>query len=182
MDQRIILSAICSFIFFLFLHVLIFRRINQKEVLIWIVKTCLIGSIFPVFFSLIVTYLDPINGYSIPLQFAVIFFISFILYSLLAILYILGPFGIIESSLRIRLLEEIAGFGEKGVSKQNLFKVYNKNVIIQKRLNRFLMTKDFTYRNGYYLIKNRFSYFIVQEFLFENMKRIYSNGKEKSNK
>jgi|WetSurMetagenome_2_1015567.scaffolds.fasta_scaffold408550_2 hypothetical protein len=178
MDLRIVTTSILSFIFFLLIQTLIFHKIDKKEILVWIVKTCLIGGAFPLVFSIIFAFLFPINDYSFISQLLIVFFASFVLYSFLAVLYILGPFGLIESSLRLKLLSEIANAEEIGLKKQDLYKAYNINAIIQKRLERFVVSKDFIFQNGNYIIKNRFSYFLVHTFLFENMKKLYLSNNE----
>jgi hypothetical protein len=180
MDFRIILSAFCSFLAYLFIHTLIFRVIDQKKVLVWIVNTCLLGGLFPEIFALISAWLFPLPGETFLIQFSAVSLLSFILYGLLAVLYILGPFGLIESSLRLKLLNEIAGAGNRGISRPSLYKLYNRHAIIRKRLDRFVTAKDFKYQNGNYYIRNRFSYFLIQAFLFENMKRIYLSGSQRT--
>jgi hypothetical protein len=176
MDLNILVTSLLSFIFFLILHTLIFRKVRHDKVLIWIVKTCLIGSIFPLLLSLIISIINPIKIYPLLYQAIIIFVISYILYCLFAVIYILGPFGLIESSLRLKLLSEIFNAGEKGIKYQNLLRAYNKYVIIQKRLDRFVASKDFLYKNNYYTIKNRFSYFIIQNQLFTIIKKLYLNN------
>jgi hypothetical protein len=176
MDQRIIISVLASYAIFLFLQTIIFRSIDRNNILAWIVRICAIGSISPLIFSALFTGVYPLPGYTILPQFLVLFVISFVLYGLLALTYILGPFGLIESSLRLKLLDEIAKAGVTGVDRHTLVKIYNVHDIIRKRLDRFLTSKDFVYRNGNYIINNRFSFFIFHTFVFENIKKIYLSG------
>jgi hypothetical protein len=180
MDLEIILSSISSFFLFLVMHTVVFRNVDKKKVLVWITNTCLIGSIFPFIFSVIFALFHPSANYAFGFHFFIVFIFSFIFYGFLAVIYILGPFGLIESSIRFRLLEEIAKRGKDGIDKNKLYKAYNKHVIIQKRLDRFVLSKDIVYRDKCYIFQNRFSYFIIQTFLFENMKKIYMSDKEMS--
>lgn len=173
MDLQIINSSIASFFLFLILHIIIFSRIDHSFVLVWIVKTCLLSSIFPFLFALLFSIVFPIAEYSQTVHFLIVYTSSFLLYSLLAIGYILGMFGLAESSLRIRILEEIAAAGKRGIQKKELYRVYNRDVIIAKRLKRFITSGDIIYRNGLYTMRKRFSYFIVHAFIFESMKKIY---------
>jgi hypothetical protein len=178
MDTRIIISATLSFSVFLLLQFVVFRKINQNSVLVWLGNIFLIGSIFSLFGSIAITLFYPLKEFSQIAQFGEIFIISTTLYIFMVAIYVLGPFGLILSSLRIRLLEEVATAGDNGLTEQHLYRVYNINDIIQKRLDRFIKSKDFIYQNGFYIIKNRFSYFLIQAFLFENMKKIYQNDKK----
>lgn len=173
MDNYILISTSISFFSYLLMHTIIFRLVDKKKVLIWLMNTCLLGGIFPFLISGILTYFFPLTGYSFLWQFFIISCISFILYGFLSVLYILGPFGLIESSLRLKLLEVIAKAGSTGVNESYLLKIYNKRTIIQKRLDRFTTSKDFIYHNGIYRMQNHLSYFIVQTFIFENIKKIF---------
>jgi len=177
MDLQIVFSSILSFVLFFILHVYIFSRIDHSKVLIWIVKTCMIGTIFPLLFALLFSFYFPVFGSSALLQFVVVYLVSFLLYSLLSIGYVLGMFGLLESSLRIRILEKIASRGKEGISKKDINALYKNDVIIAKRLKRFVRSGDISYKNGLYTMKRRFSYFVVHAFIFESMKKIYLSKK-----
>lgn len=175
MDLQIVFSSLLSFVSFFILHVYIFSRIDHSKVLIWIVKTCMIGTIFPLLFALLFSFFFPVFGNSALLQFVIVFIISILLYSLLSIGYILGVFGLLESSLRIRILEKIARAGKEGISKKDINALFANDAIIAKRLKRFIQSGDIIYKNGLYNMKRRFSYFVVHAFIFESMKKIYSS-------
>lgn len=176
MDLQIIILSIVSFLLFLILHVIIFSRIDQSYVLVWIVKTCILGTISPFLFALLFSIVFPIGGYSHQVHFLIVYTSSFLLYSLLAIGYILGMFGLLESSLRIKILQEIATAGKRGIQKKEIHRVYNRDVIIVKRLKRFIRSGDISYRNGLYTMRKRFTYFVVHAFIFESMKKLYKAG------
>lgn len=176
MDLQIIISSIVSFFLFLILHIIIFSKIDQSNVLVWIVKLCLFGAIFPLLFALFFSIVFPIGQYPQIAHFLIVFSSSFLLYSLLAIGYILGMFGLLESSLRIKILQEIATAGKRGIQKKEIHRVYNRDVIIVKRLKRFIRSGDISYRNGLYTMRKRFTYFVVHAFIFESMKKLYKAG------
>ena len=173
MDLQIVISSLLSFMSFFILHVYIFSRIDHSKVLIWIVKTCLIGTIFPLLFALLFSFIFPVFGNSALLQFVVVFLVSLLLYSLLSIGYILGMFGLLESSLRIRILEKIASRGKGWISKKDINALYANDAIIAKRLKRFIRSGNISYKSGLYTMKRQFSYFVIHAFIFESMKKIY---------
>ena len=175
MDLQIVISSFISFLVFLILHVVVFSRIDHRHVLVWIVRTCMLGAVFPFLLAYIISLFFPIPGIMPFSQFFLVSSFSFILYSLLSIGYILGVFGLMESSLRIKILEQISRAGKRGIHKKELYKVYNRDVIIGKRLKRFIKAGDVIYNNGMYTIRKRFSYFIVHAFIFESIKKIYLN-------
>jgi hypothetical protein len=176
MDYQILFISFVSFCFFLVLHTYIFKHIDHKKVLIWIVNSCVLGSIPTFVLSFLFPLFSPIYEYTYVIYVIVVCTVSFLLYSMLAIIYILGFFGLLESSLRIRILEEIARRGDRGMKREELFRIYNRNVIITKRLERFIETKDIDYRNGFYIMRPRFSYFNIHSYIFESIKHLYSGG------
>lgn len=164
MDLYILVNAIVSFILFLIVHVVIFRSINEKTVIKWLMRVCYLG----VFINLFTGYfiLRPYN--------AVFAFLSLILYTLLVYCYILGIFGLMESSIRIGLLAKIAEAKSCGIRKRDILEVYNKKIIIDKRLSRFIASGELKYEKGYYHLNKKFSYFIINDFINSIMRKIYA--------
>ena len=70
------------------------------------------------------------------------FLISVILYSISAMVYILDLLGIVESSIRIRLLTLIAAKSNKGMTRSELHEKYNAEIIIKKRIDRFISSGE----------------------------------------
>jgi len=72
------------------------------------------------------------------------------IYSGLSLLYIIVVFSVIEASLTLRILTEIAKAGDRGISYKELLSVYNPTSIIKRRIERFVAMGDLSYQNGKY--------------------------------
>jgi hypothetical protein len=174
MDIQILFSFILSSFLYVLLHAILLRRATSDHILETLAKSFLLGFAFPLLFAVFFSMSSSHFVYHL------IFLgsIGAILYVLFVAFYILGPFGLIESSLRLHMLAQIAQAGHKGMPKDILKKKYNIHVIIHKRLARFLASGDFVYENGTYSIKNTFSFFLIQAFFFIGIQKIYGNKKK----
>ena len=168
-DFLILCFSMGGFIVFLLLQSIVFRLIKQESVLKGIIRLyTIIGALFFVFQMLLLsTQQRPIiDSFFIAIS-------TWFLYSLLVFLYIIGVFGVIESSLRIRLLQIIVKAGEKGISYQTITKVYNRDRIIKKRLVRLITSGELTQKNSLYQINKHFSFFYVPAYFARILKKLY---------
>lgn len=152
-----------SFLFFLILQFMIFRRINQLAVLNWLVRIYIAGLLVDIilvlnFFGLL--YID-------------VLLISSLNYSMLALVYVLGVFGMMESALRIRMLLEIYNAKREGISSSKLLKIYNKDMIISKRLERLTKSGDLKKEGEYYYIGRKTSYLSLNCYLLKILRKYY---------
>lgn len=150
-DFLIILFGATEFIVFLLLHIVVFRWIKHDAILKWLmylyIFTSLFGAVFVFWFFSSILTLPSSNFWQLlflTLITTVIFF------TLLVGAYIIGIFGIIESSIRIRALSLIVYTKNKGLTTTTLFRRYNKKIIIEKRLARFKSSGSVIVRKGKY--------------------------------
>lgn len=164
MDIKIILHSLSSFLIYLLLHILIFRVIDNKSVIKWLINVYILGGTINLISGLFI----------LPLYYPFYCFISLICYSCLVYCYVLGIFGILDSSIRIKLLTEIEIAGNKGIRIKDIFQKYNREKIVQSRMKRFVNSGEMIKDNeGYYRLKKFFSYFILNNFIMTLMDRIY---------
>ena len=154
LDIYIFLTAIFSFFVFLILHI---------AVLLWLMRVYYLGGVFDLFLAWFLL--------GAPNIFFIIF--SLILYTMLVFCYVLGIFGLMESSIRIGLLVQIAKSKNNRMKKNKILKIYNSKVIIAKRLERFVASGELKYEKGYYFLNKKFSYFIINNFINSFMRKIY---------
>lgn len=91
----------------------------------------------------------------------------------MVVAYILGIFGMLVSSLRIRLLLEIGKGGKNGITVEEILKSYNKELIIGERLKRLVESGELSYEKGRYSLKRGFSVFLIHQYIFKMVKKIY---------
>ncbi len=163
LDINIFLTAVFSFFVFLGVHFIVFRHIEEKTVLSWLMRIYYLGALVNLFVSFTMLGFGSI----------VFVFFSFLLYTMLVFCYILGIFGLMESSIRIGLIMKIGQSSTYGMRKQDILKNYNRRIIVAKRLKRFVASGELKYQKGYYLIKKKFSYFIINDFINSFMRKIY---------
>lgn len=162
-DWLILLNTSLSFILFMVLHFSVFRFIRQEEVLVWLLRAYIFGGILNLSFGLML--FKPLLGEPLLL--------SYIDYSVLTLVYILGVFGMVESSLRIRLLLEIYLKGKKGLNENTIRTNYNKMVIIGKRLERMTRSGDLKYENGKFRPGKKLSYFTLHDYFLFFIRKLY---------
>lgn len=161
-DLNLLFLTLISFALYLVLQIVIFRFVARTDIVKWVIYTYLLGAI-----SNIVICLTRFgtNG----LEFVLI---SFINYSLITAVYILGIFGMVESALRIRLVTEVDR-RSSGISKSQVLKIYNRKLIVEKRLARFLKSGDLKYNRGYYFIGKKVSYFFFHSLIIDLIGKFY---------
>lgn len=164
MDLYILVNAIVSFILFLIVHVVIFRLIEEKTVIKWLMRVFYLGALINLSAGLLM--LKPQN--------VIFILLSLTLYTMLVFCYVLGIFGLMESSIRIGLLTKIARSKSHGAGEKDILKAYNSKIIIDKRLERFVASGELKYEKGYYHLNKKFSYFIINDFINTLMRKIYA--------
>lgn len=149
-DLLIIVIALGEFGVFWILHVYLFRFLKYENVLKWLVYLYLFTTTVYTFLILMfMNLIIPENLYDLPKQ-IIIVTTSFTITSLLTGIYIIGIFGIIESSIRIKILSLVAQTKTSGITYKEINKVYNKQIIINKRLLRLLNSGDIRLIEGKY--------------------------------
>lgn len=164
MDLDILINTTVSFILFLIIHVIIFRSIEGKTVLRWLMRVYYIGALINLTSGFLT--LKPQN--------VIFIFLSLVLYTMLVFCYVLGIFGLMESSIRIGLLTKIAQGKSHGVGEKDILRAYNSKIIVDRRLLRFVASGELVCEKGYYRINKKFSYFTINDFINSIMRRIYA--------
>ncbi|MEK7141798.1 MAG: hypothetical protein AAB800_04650 [Patescibacteria group bacterium] len=156
MDYRILVAALGSCTVFLPVHVIVLRRISDRAVIpVFWMTYAVVGIIIQIFFGF-----SLLSGYQIQSTVFVIT-VSWLLYTLLVGNYFMGIFGVMESSIRMRVLGEVVREGKKGMSRQTLLARYNHSKIVDKRLARFVASGDIELIRGAYVSRKPFTFFLL---------------------
>lgn len=75
--------------------------------------------------------------------------------------YILGVFGLPMTSLRMQLLLTIAGFGDRGIGRNQLEKKYSTRTMVAQRLYRLETSGELVRRGSRYMLRSKYSYFML---------------------
>jgi len=172
-DVFAVVNGVGSFLVFIFLQICVFRFIQQENVINGLKTLLVIGAlvnvgvgISPIFLKITVT-----GKYTVG---SIVFCsaVSLMIYALLVYLYSLYFFGVAESSIRIRILYEVAKRAPHWVSLDQINNDYNEDTIIRKRLSRFVNSGEIKVQRGKYSINKRFSIFFLQERAIHLLRRI----------
>ena len=172
-DRFMIGIAIVSFVVFLMLLILVFRLVERKEVLKWLVYVfcmALIVNLGLTFWFMLQQNVLFTMGLAAILT---ILILPVVLYSLMSFCYVLCIFGAYESSVRLRIVRELDEAGTEGLSWEDILKRYNDDTILKIRLARFISSKELNFDGTYYQVQrthNVFSFFVKISHL---MKKIY---------
>ncbi len=90
---------------------------------------------------------------------------------LLCFVYVLCVFGPYETSVRMRLVREIARAGAKGISRQELLKRYNAQTIVDLRLRRLMGSGDIIEKDGRYRVARKKNLFFIFDAIAGGIKK-----------
>ncbi len=158
-DFQIVSTAAVAFLVFVACQILVFRRIDHRMAVVWFIR--ILASVGILLFTANALYGSLFAG-----------FFAFILYMVASCAYFMGVFGLLATSVRIRLLCEVAAAGEQGVTWDQLLRKYNKRMIIKKRLERFVASGEVVLRDRKYYIKEGLTFFRLPTILLSLMKTI----------
>ena len=88
-------------------------------------------------------------------------FLALSIQGLLCFFYVLCLFGPYETSIRMRLVREIARPGSQGLSLKELLERYNVETMVNLRLARLLGSGDIVCKNGLYQVGRGRNFFFV---------------------
>lgn len=149
-----IVGSIVGFAVFFAAHVVVFRNIQERDAVRW-------------FFLLVVLV-------STLIIFAGFGWLTIVLFIMLASCYFMGIFGLMATSVRIRILCEIARAGSRGMTMKQLLARYNREAIVTKRLARLVSSGDIVCANGKYRRPaGRMTFFTFPALLLRAMKMLY---------
>lgn len=163
MDIFIIINTLISITAYFILHIIILRKINQNDIFKWLVNVYLLAGFFPF-----------LTGWWLG---GSIFesFVSWLFYTLLVLIYVLAILGVMESSIRIRLLKEIYEAKDRGIDMKQILKKYNKDVILHKRLQRFLSAGEISFCEGQYQLEKKFTPYTLPDFAIRMIWKLYTS-------
>lgn len=175
LDLMIIIHSVSSFLLFVGIQIIFFRMIDQKKVIRWLVVVFGIVSLvsFLLWLSIVPLLLQTAGDMGFLGQFLASFLLSYMLFSITSLVYVLGFFGIIESSIRIRLLDLITYSSDTGISLPQILQLYNRDVILQKRLSRFISSGELIFTNDTYRLGKRSIFFFLPALVFKLLWVLY---------
>lgn len=150
MDTYILFIACLSFCLFLIIIAFLFRISRREEAINWMVRTfagtgMVIAAVF-------------VGSWGIS-EYA--WWAS--IYGLLTVLFVFGPFSIMEASLTLRIVTEIARSGHIEA---------NTSSIVKRRIARFLYSGEIIKNKGMFS-RGRTSYFGIREVVLGAFRRLF---------
>jgi hypothetical protein len=169
MDVLTLGVGIISFGVFLIIQVITFRWLRPEE-LLKSLSACVIAiAVLPLVLMGILAVTKMIEA-SI-LEWIVAAFLALLIAGLISFVYVLCVFGPYETSIRMRLVREIAKGASKGISMQELLSAYNPETIINIRLRRLVGSGDVIEKNGIYQPGNKKNFFFIFDAIASTIKQ-----------
>lgn len=176
LDSVILLSAVVGWTAYFGIHLSVFRVIETKGILSWLMNVYFIGAAVNIgcLVSLLVakTGLLAIGGLAAVLLCALV---SFMLYSLMCYFYVLYVYGIYESSIRIRIMRELYEALPKGLTLEELLNRYNADYILRTRLERLVGSGQVIYDGAVYRIGKCPFVFLMLDYMACAIKKVISS-------
>ncbi len=152
-DLMTVIGCFGGFSVFFLLHLFVFRRIRQEHAVRW-------------FFVLIaaISLALPLVGFP---------WITSILFVLLSSSFFMGVFGLVATSVRIRILSDIARAGSRGMTYHEILMRYNRDMIVAARLARLVGSGDIVRDGTAYRAAGRLTFFMFPALVLRAMKFLY---------
>lgn len=148
-DTSVVAVSLIGYLVFFVAHVFVFRRIRQEEAVRWFFLLAAIAGLVVAAFS----------------------WMSSMLFLLFSCCYFMGVFGLMATSVRIRILSEVAR--ANGITYNALLLRYNRNTIVRSRLARLMASGDIVLQSGKYRAGGKLTFFMAPAFLLKLMKILY---------
>lgn len=150
-DLSIIVTGLLSFLIFLGIHFISFRSLKAEHLFNAIKLTFVAAFIADLGLAFFVFHLaNPLH-----------ILLSIVIFGLMAFFYVLCIFGPYETSIRMRLIREIAK-DSQGKTAAEIALLYNERIILDTRLKRLLGGGDVALKNErYVLVKKTNAFFIL---------------------
>ncbi len=171
MDRFIVETACCSFVIFFILQCIVLRALPVHQVLKGLMNAAIGGGVLNLVLTAGLSFMC-LQLHSLgTIGFICLLFLSFIVYGLLVFVYILCVFGPYETSIRMRIVREIHGAGQQGLTLENLLRNYNIRKILQVRLERLKGAGDIVLKDGKYHIHQHYNMFFVIEIISQQIQK-----------
>jgi hypothetical protein len=152
-------AGFLSFGIYLLIHVVTFRWVRPERLLKSLLAVMIAMMGLPVLLMLVFYFFKVVDA---PLhEWVCAVLLAIVLQGLLCLVYVLCVFGPYETSIRMRLVREIAAGGTDGVSFKELSSRYNDETIVNIRLQRLTGSGDVIESNGRYRIARSQNLFFV---------------------
>lgn len=152
-------AAIFSFVIFLLVHFITFRWVRPERLLrslqLCVVAVMALPVLLIALFFIFRAVDEPPQAWVCAAVFAVA------IQGLMSFMYVLCIFGPYETSVRMRLVREIAGGGPNGISLKELLGRYNDQIIVDVRLQRLIGSGDVIEKDGRYRIASSRNIFFI---------------------
>lgn len=161
--------AIFSFVIFLLADFITFRRVRPERLLRSLLA-CIIAimglpALLMVIFFIFKMADEPLQAWVCAAVMASA------IQGLLCFVYVLCIFGPYETSVRMRLVREIARGGGNGISPQELLGRYNPEIMVNLRLQRLIGSGDIVEKGGRYRVIKRGNLFFIFDAIAGVLKR-----------
>lgn len=158
LDIFICVSVAVSFFVFILLKIVILRMVHPEAVLRWIVNIFLMSSVVHcVGLALVYGHI----ARDLPGGFMFAAGVSYSIFVLLAFVYIVCVFGPSETSIRIRIVRELAQAKGGRLTHDELIRRYNGRLILERRLKRLILAQEIIEQNGTYVLRGKANAFFL---------------------
>jgi hypothetical protein len=171
-DVLTILTSGIGFLFFIFLQIIITPHVSRQRVYLSIagIFACSLILSLGMEMYLYLRYFH--QALFIHQDTVIMITMSALFQAILSYVYILTVPGVLDSSVRIRILDEIDSHTLKGISKRRLLQMYDKDVILTRRLDRLLKSGQIYIQKKQYILK-KVGLFFIPVILFVSVWRLY---------
>ena len=161
MDTLMLLSTGIGLFLFFALQMILFRTRDEAYVPQSIIYALAVGFIGLCFCDIVYFHNITLTG------------LSALLYLAASTWYLFIPFSVFESSVTVRLLREIAGAGNKGITRDALWLKYSTSTIVKERLDRLVASGEIKKAGNAYWRTPRHSVFAGREYLSVIFRRLF---------
>ena len=159
MDSQLVIMGFVSFCFFCLASAILFRMTEREAAVVWMLRAFIVIGIGHAL------YLGQYWGLE-----GLLWWASF--YGLFTLLFVFGIFGVVEASLSLRILSEIAGSGKKGITRRDMMVQYSRQHIVKRRVDRLLFSGELVGSSGIYRL-GKMSYYRVREYFLDFLRWLF---------
>ncbi len=159
MDVLTVGVGLLSFGIFLLVHLITFRWVRPEHLLKSLLACVMAIMVCPVVLMRIFFVSKILDAPVLAWVCAAV--LALVIQGLLCFVYVLCIFGPYETSVRMRLIREIAQSGREGVPRQELLGRYNAETIVNIRLQRLIGSGDIIEKDGLYQVSSKKNFFFI---------------------